>query len=187
MAASKFTKPAAKTPGTKKKVSRYAGIKASAPRDPMPVVGTYRFKWLSCEEGFNPGKGSSSFKVHLEVVSIDAGGEDHVAGQTVFFVQGISGKGQDAGLGRVKAAVMATAGFEDEDEFDAFAGEEGEFLEAVTGEANEYSTDGQPLIGRLVDCQVTRGNARDDGDYYREFAWAVVADEDGQEIPRCGE
>ena len=160
MAAAKFTKPAAKTATPKKKVSRYAGIKASAPRDPMPVVGTYRFKWVSCEEGFNPGKGSSSFKVHLEIVSIDAGGEDHQVGQTVFFVQ---------------------------DEFDAFAGEEGEFLEAVTGEANEYSTDGQPLIGRLVDCQVTRGNARDDGDYYREFAWAVVADEDGQEVPRCGE
>ena len=79
---------------------------------------------------------------------------------------------------------MATAGFEDEEAFDAFAGEEGEFLEAVTGAANAYSTDGQPLIGRFVDCQVTRGKQRDETDYYREFAWAVVPEEE-QEVLGC--
>ena len=183
--APKFTKPAAKTAGApKKKTSIYAGIKASVPHNPMPVVGQYRFKWVTCEEGFNPGKGTSSFKVNLEIAQIFSGGDEHQVGQTVFFVQVISGKGQDAGLSRVKAAVMATAGFDDEELFDAFAGEEGEFLEAVTGAANAYSKDGQPLIGRYVDCEVTRGNSRDDGDYYREFAWGVVSD-DAQEVASC--
>jgi hypothetical protein len=169
------------TPGAKpaKKKSRYAGVKAAAPRDPMPHVGEYRFRVLECEEGYNQGTDRHSFKAKCEIVMVDDVGEkSHAAGDVVQFMQLISGKSATAGLPRVKAFVMASAGYEDEDEFDAFD-PDGEFIDATTGTANGYSEAELTIVGRLVDCKVTRGNALADGtDYYREYAWSVVPEEE---------
>jgi hypothetical protein len=72
---------------------------------------------------------------------------------------------------------MSAAGFESEASFDVFD-PEGGFIEACVGAANTYSEQGMTIVGRLVDCEVRRGNTTPDGaDYYREFSWAVVPDD----------
>lgn len=178
----KFNKPAAgAAPKKNVKKSRYAGIQAATPRDPMPHVGTYRFRVIEAVEGQNPGNGNESYKVKFEIVDLDEdGARHHKAGDVVVMVQLLTGKGGPSGLQRVKSFVMAAAGYEDESEFDAFD-PEGLFIDSTAGNVNAMSERGS-IIGRVVDCMVTRGNATADGaDYYREFAWAAVGDEDPQQ------
>lgn len=179
MAIGKFSKPAAGARPPAKKKSRYAGIKAAQPRDGMPHVGEYIFRVGLIEEGHNPGKGSDSHKKTLTIADLDdTGREHHTEGDNVMVVDIINGKGGPSGLGRVKAFTMAAAGYEDEDEFDAFD-PDGEFIDASCAE-------GGPLTDRLVACKVTRGNTTADGnDYYRVYAWSVVPEEN-QDVPRPG-
>lgn len=176
MSFGKFQRPtgAASAPAQKKK-SRYAGIQAAQPRDPMPHAGAYRFRVLECSEGTNPGKGTDSFKAKLEVVTIyDPTNHAHKVGDKVAFIQLVSGKGGPAGLARAKAFVMAAAGFEDEAAYDEFD-PDGEFIDAQVGASNKFSEQGMSIVGALLDCEVLRGNATPDGtDYYRDFAWGVV-------------
>jgi hypothetical protein len=173
MALGKFTKPpvGGKPSGRK---SKYSGITAAQPRDPMPGVGLYRFRVLSCEEGHNPGKGTDSFKCRLQIVDLEEHNTQHKVGQTVFYLQLVSGPAGPSGLARVKTFVMAAAGFGSESAYDEFD-PDGGFIDAITGVANGYSDAAETFIGRLVDCSVSRGNTTPDGtDFYREYAWAVV-------------
>jgi hypothetical protein len=170
-----------------KKKSRYAGIKAAAPKDPIPHVGLYRLRVIEKEQGHNAGKGTDSYKTKFEIVELhdEDAAKHHNVGDVVIVFQLISGKAAVAGLPRVKSQVMAEAGYEDEDEYDAFD-PDGLFIDATTGATNEYSEAGLTTIGRLVDCQVTRGNATPDGhDYYREYAWGVVPEEEQDTTPKA--
>jgi hypothetical protein len=174
MGIGKFNKPAAGARPPAKKKSRYAGIKAAQPRDPMPHVGEYIFRVLEVAEGHNPGKGTDSHKKTLEIVELD-GTDQHAVGDSVVVIDLINGKGGPAGLGRVKAFTMAAAGFEDEEAYDAFD-PDGEYIDSTC-------TEGGPLTGRLVACKVTRGNTVPDStDYYRVYAWAPVGEEH-QDVP----
>jgi hypothetical protein len=153
--------------------SRYAGLKAMAPRDPMPREGEYRFEVVSCEEGYNKGTGNESFKAHLLVKECE-GEEANNGGDRVVFIQLITGKSGEFGLGRVKSFVMAAAGYADEAEYDSYD-PDGEFIDACVGKMNAYSARGDTIVGRSVLCRVSRGKATPDGaDYYREFEWAAV-------------
>ena len=175
MAIGQFSKkPAANAASKPVKKSRYAGVKAMAPRDPMPTAGEYRFVVLACEEGYNPGTGNESFKATLQVEESE-GLEANKAGDSCVFIQLVSGGSGQFGLARVKSFVMAAAGYEDEAEYDAYD-PEGEFIDACTGKANAYSERGESIVGRKVLCRVTKGKPTPDGlDYYREFEWAPAA------------
>ncbi len=173
--ANKAATAASPARGGGKRRSRYAGIEASAPRDPMPTAGDYRFRVTECVEGHNPGTGTDSFKVKLEVVESD-GSDANSEGENVLALFLVSGKGGQAGLSRVKSFVMAAAGYDDEEAFNEFD-PEGEFIDSCTGAQNEFSDMGG-VAGRLVDCRVTRGNATPTGDYYREYSWAPVGDDE---------
>lgn len=155
--------------------SRYAGISAEQPRDPMPTEGIYRFRVTRCEESMHPQKRTESFKLYLEVVDIAEGGEGFAVGDIAFVVQRISGEGSLQGLGRVKAFAVAAAGYETEAEYDAMD-PEGLLIAATVGHRNAFSEKKLTLIGRLVDCQVRKGKVREDGEYYREYTWAPVPD-----------
>lgn len=174
----KFKRPAAAGAGAAKgaarvKKSKYAGVSAAAPRDPMPEVGEYRFEILNVEAGFNPGKGQESFKISLRVAGLDdEAAKHHAEDDRLFVVFVTSGSGAQAGLSRVKAFVMAAAGYDDEAEYDAFD-PDGEFIDACEG--------GEHLPGRFVDARVTRGKDDGKGGYYREYAWGVVGPDEGQE------
>lgn len=178
MALGKFNRPAttASAPAGAKKKSRYAGIAAAQPRDPMPHVGVYRFRVLECVEGCNPGTNVESFKTTLEIVDLEEPNEHHKRGQRVTMVQLISGPSSVFGLPRTKSFVMAAAGYADEGEYDAFD-PDGGFIDSCVGASNEYAKRGDTIVGRLVDCLVSRGNATPAGDdYYREFTWQPVDD-----------
>lgn len=150
----KFNRPAPAAPKSPAKKSRYAGIEAAQPRDPMPTVGLYRFRVLDCVEGVNPGKGTESFKIFIEVVESE-GAEALEAGRQATIVFLVTGKGGPSGLARTKSFIMAAAGFEDEDEYNQFD-PDGLFIEACTGKVNDFSS--LTIKGRLLDCQVSRGN-----------------------------
>jgi hypothetical protein len=174
--AGKFARPpAASATAVKRRASRYDGVSAASGRLPIPPPGTYQVEWVSAEETRNPGNGNESCKINLKVLQIADGGKavgekdrDVAAGDTVQCLQSV---GTDAGAGRVKAAVMAAAGFDDEAAFDE-AHPHGVFVEACsTGES-------EVLIGRTAFVRVMRGNPcldkdkRPTGDYYREWEWA---------------
>lgn len=168
----KKTAPA--TTGAKKSI--YAGIQANVPREPIPDKGTYTLKVLDTVEGNNPGKGTVSFKTRFEIVEIHDGGANMKVGAVVvvpFVTEGSKAAPQNRS--RVKAQVMACAGFDDETEYDAFD-PDGLFIEACKGDSNPRSEEVATTYNdRLVLCQVERGKATPDGaDYYREYAWATI-------------
>src|SRR5690349_16342533 len=170
--AAKFGKPAPVKPGAKsQKKSKWAGLKAQAPRDPFPNVGEYLFEVLLVEEGYNPGKSTESVKITLRVIASegpDASPEDI----NVFVTERVSGNGAQQGLSRFKSFIMAAAGFADEDEYDAFD-PEGEFIEACLGRDNAFAGSERIVTGRQVACRVTQGRPTADGtDFYRVYAWA---------------
>lgn len=163
-------RPAAATPARR---SKYAGIQAAQPRDPMPAEGMYRFRVLSVDEGHNPKTGNDSFKTRLEIIELDEhAAQHHREGDVVFMGWITSGKGGASGLSRVKSFVMAAAGYTDESAYDAYD-PDGGFIEACLGAANEYAERGETILGAEVLCRVTRGNPTPDGaDYYRECDWS---------------
>ncbi len=175
-------------PPPAKKKSRYAGIPSAAPRDPMPHVGEYRLRVIGNTAGHNEGTGTDSYKSSLEIVGLDEkAAENHAEGDQVIVVQLTSGKAAKAGLPRVKAYVMAAAGYETDEEYDAFD-PEGEFIDSTEGQANQYSAADLTIVGRLVDCKVTRGKNTPDGDdYYREFHWSVVPEDEQDAVGKVGE
>jgi hypothetical protein len=186
----KFQKPvggAAAKAGEPAK-SRYAGIKANAPRPPMPHVGIYRFRCKGVEKGNNPGKSRDSYKIALEIAAVDEsqGPNDmHKVGDLVYAVFLLN---NTTGLGKAKSCTMAFAGFEDEDEYNVFdLNDSGLFMQTVLGDVStSFGKAGQTITDRLVDAMVIRGNACDGGtDYYREYAWAVVPDEEQDALPRA--
>jgi hypothetical protein len=169
--------PAGKGKPAPGKKSRFAGVAASQPRDPIPEVGAYRFRFVTVEEGYNEGNGCSSAKTTLEIVAKDS--EHHEVGDHVFIPERITGNGSAAGRSRFKAMVVAGDGHDTEAEYDEKYGADGLHLDACLGESNAHSKDGQPLIGRLVDCEVRRGKTMNDGsDYFREYSWEVVPEEE---------
>lgn len=157
------TKPAAnaaKSPPARK--SKWAGVKSSKPRDPIPHKGDYRFRLVRGE----PGRTGEWFKVILSIEDQAEGQTKHDLGDEVAILFRTI---DDAGQSRCKAFFVAVAGFEDDaayDEFDPDGAKIDAFFER--GEDSE-------LAGRLVDCSVRRGKDTPDGsDYYREFEWAPV-------------
>ncbi len=168
------------------RVSRWAGVTSAEPRDPMPRVGVYRFRVLSCEQGFNPGKGTESFKCHLQVVGAMDGSEDP-AGHECVIVELLSGKAMQSGMARTKAFIVAASGYEDDASYDAFSSDGGH-IDAVLGAANGYSS--QTIVGRLVDCRVSRGKpvnpADPGGDYYRTYEWCPVPEAEQDQTPQPG-
>jgi hypothetical protein len=178
---SKFQKPAAKAAsanvgGAGKAKSRWAGMRSSAPRDPFPHVGTYRFRVSEIEKGFNPGKQRESIKTRLVIVDADdKGQESHAIGDQVFMLNFMT----TAGTQEFQAFVTAAAGFEDDDAFVAECGDDGAFVDALLGQGTYPAT----LLGRLVDCQVTRGKDDGTGDYYRKYSFAPVSEEEQDETP----
>jgi hypothetical protein len=160
-----------------KKKSRYAGIK-ERDRDPMPDVGQYRFRIISAEEATNPGTMKESVKVHVKPVEV-VGNEYHEGAQMLCLFMRTT-----AGLAEFKRCMRFAAGFEDVDAYDAFD-PEGDFLDACVGVANEFSEAGVTVIGRLVDCTVTRGKDTGAGDWYRQYQWAVVPEDEQDQTPSC--
>jgi hypothetical protein len=167
--------PPAQRTGTARK-SRYQGAKLQGAREPVPHVGAYRF----LVHDANEGRTGDTFKGFLEIVNLDEEAQQyHKVGDQVIVLFKLVGKQGTAemGMGRVKDLTMAAAGFSDEAEFDTFDnGASGEFIAAFLGEANEFSAEGRPVVGRHVDCLVSRGADKGDGDYYREFSWVPVPD-----------
>jgi hypothetical protein len=156
--------------------SKYAGVKAAAPRYPRPQPGSYRFRIVETfETDPIPGK-DPYFVATLEVVSADNAA--HPVGSCVHFDQCVSTKAMGAGGPRIKLFVMMAVGCDDEGAYDA-EDPSGALIDAVANQihpGNKWSPN--PLAGRLIDAFVTAGaTTRDGTDFYRNFDWAIVPEE----------
>jgi hypothetical protein len=147
------------------------------PRDPMPEIGPSRFRFVSAEEGFNPGTNATSYKVKVEALDLD--GSPHTAGDcfTLVFMDTAPGK-KDFQL-----CIAGFAGYEDVEEYNAFD-PAGELPGAAIGWDNGMTPRAEELIGRIADVKVSRGGDCKDkegnptGDFYRRYQWFQVPDED---------
>lgn len=184
--------PAAAAPKAapaRRKASRWAGIKAAAPQDPIIGAGRYRLRVVGAEITTPPpGKGGKdAFRSEVEVLATD-GQCANAEGDKCVILEMLGNKGEP-GEARAKTYIMAAAGYEDEDEYNAFD-PDGEFIDAVTGDANDYSEAGLTIVGRLVDVTVTLGNpvmkdGQPTGDHFRVYHWDVVAEDEQDTTPRA--
>jgi hypothetical protein len=183
-------KTSKKTAAKKRGGSRYAGVKAGQPRDPILHQGTYIIEALGMEE--DDPNGTTYHKAKVRVVEVLEGAEDSdKAGDECVILSRVSGKFCDSGIRDVKNMTLMMSGFDysEEEEYDELD-PDGEFMDACIGEANDFSReDGKcPLFGRRAKVRVTRGNdvldkeGKPTGDYYREYRWECI-DEDDQEVP----
>jgi hypothetical protein len=133
--------------------------------------------------------GKSSVKADLEIVLTD-GECANAIGDKVVTIEMMGNTGLP-GERRTKAFILAAAGYEGDADFDAF-NPDGEFIDAVLGEANDFSAAfPATIVGRLVYVNVMRGNDVVDktskqptGDFYREYEWGVVPEETQDTTPK---
>jgi hypothetical protein len=149
--------------------SRWGGVPSSSPKEPIIEASKnpQRVKFLSCEVTFNDGTGHESFKTLVEIVESDV----HEAGTVVLagpFI--INGKSKKVGEGRVKAMAVAGMGCDADEDFDALF-PEGEPIDNALNGVEDADTS---FIGREALVLVSRGGAREGGDYFREYEWSAV-------------
>lgn len=173
------TPAAGKAKPPKAKATKAKGMGAlEASRNPMPQVGTSRFRLLEVEEGINPATNKASLKLKVEALDLD--GSPHSAGDefTLVFMRTAPGERD------YKQAVAGFAGYDEIDEYGAFD-PNGELFSALVGEDNDYNEEAAAMIGRVCDVKVSRGGdcidrvtKEPNGDFYRAYKWTPVGDDD---------
>jgi hypothetical protein len=167
-------------------------MKSKPPREPMAPYGAHRVRLESASQHRHPDKKTLSNHYVYSVVETTA---DTTAVGEVFKVLTFDTSPGRRELGHM---TMALLGYDPDD--------------AQANEAyNEYNQDGrlydaslglydsgrhwidanggnQPMIGRIVEVVVTRGNAVTEkgeptGDHYRNFSWTPI-EESEQEVPQ---
>jgi hypothetical protein len=177
-------KPAAKPAAPKRAKPKTFG----APTDEKPKVPMltaraepYRLRHIGAEELIHPEFKTKSWRFTVE---------DTETGETSITLH----MNTTAGIAEYQRQVMATAGYSTAAEYSEFDSE-GDFFETVIGEANAFAEMGLTLDRRLVDVLVSRGKpvlVKETGqpkidpltgepDYYRNYRWSVVPDEDQDE------
>jgi hypothetical protein len=109
-------------------------------------------------------------KIHLEIVDQGEGQTTHANGDQVL---ALYFQHTQAGKNGTKMFAAAIAGISEESEYDAFD-PDGEFIDALIGDSNPRTEEASAMVGRLVDCRVSRGKDTGEGDYYREYEWSPV-------------
>jgi len=149
----------------------------------MPEVGEYLLRWSSAEEVLSESKpGLSWFKALFEICEItDIANKDnivasecHAIGDTVCALHATVGDAAIFGREDTKRMVMAVAGYESEEEYDAFD-PEGFYIDCVQGIVTDYK---MGLEGRLVRARVTARKPDNKGSYYRSYEWQVVPEDE---------
>lgn len=178
MAMGSIRKPSAtaKAPKAPANESRYK-VDSGDDRDPLLWPGVYRLEILSTEEKIHPVKKTATYKIMAKILDLDEGNQYHRVGDVGAVLQSVS---NTVGPKKVKQFVIAAAGYETQEDYDAFD-PDAEFIDATTGRANRYSEQDCTLVGRIVDVEINRGPDTQDGkDFYRNCAWAPVEQEPAQ-------
>ncbi len=186
----KFAKPGAAgakpKPTAKPKPKTFGPPTDAVPRDPMLTARAepYRIRHLAAEELIHPEFKTKSWRINIE---------DTETGEAAITLH----MNTTAGIAEYQRQVMATAGYSSAAEYSEFDAE-GDFFETVIGEANAYAEAGLTLDRRLVDVIVSRGKPVIDKktgqpridpltgepDYYRNYKWTVVPDEEQDEAAK---
>jgi hypothetical protein len=176
-------KPVAKP---KPKPKKFGAATDAVPRDPMLTARPepYRVRHLGFEELIHP---------QFKTISWRSSVENTETGETAITLH----MNTTAGVAEYQRQVMATAGYESAAEYNEFD-PEGDFFETVIGEANAFAEMGLTIDRRLVDVVVKRGKPvldKETGlpkidpltgepDYYRNYAWSVVPDDEQDEAAK---
>jgi hypothetical protein len=170
-----------------------ASSEAEQGRDPLFDEGTYRCKFLGCEERPPVAGRNTWLAIKFEGVGDDEEIETRVA------LLCTSQKSLSSTGPRVKSLCMALIGMgkDDEEDYNEFD-PHGEFIDAITQgdldaaaaylsehapKGSELSEDEalEALQGAEVIVKVTRGGETDDGGYFRNVSFKPVDGEDGED------
>jgi hypothetical protein len=171
-------------PAAKPKPKKFGAATDATPRDPMLPEGEFRVRHLYGEELLHPVKKTLSWRVQFNAVQ---NGEESGPFIALFM-------NTTAGIAEFQRYCVAMAGYENAQEFNAFAqavmpdddvdGACDAFFTSVIGDANAFSAAGHRIEGRLVDVRVAYGKAclgqdgQPTGDHYRNYKWAPVPDDE---------
>ena len=157
--AKSFTKPAASG-------SRWAGIPSAMPKTPKLNVGhDYDVELVSFEETRNPGKGTESFKVTVNVLTSD---DSRIpVGSQAVVIYSKHGKSLEMGMSKLKATAVAFAGCATDEEYDA-RDPSGALIDAT------FNNVGENLIGEKAHVKVMQGQPiqGSPGEYWPECEWS---------------
>jgi hypothetical protein len=143
--------------------------------DRTPAVYRVRLTALAEECTAQKPGGQNTIKTYVEVVSGDGPSQ---AGSVFLVLHMQSQYGRED----FNEQCVALAGYDPRDEADVNAfvtfDPDGHFFAACVGDANDYKTEAQSMVGRVADVQV--GYKKDDGKggYFRTYKWAPVSDDD---------
>jgi hypothetical protein len=177
-----------KSAGASSGGGRLSWTGSGSEKEPMLGLGGYLLRVLSTGVNIKPkgapNAGRKSFKAVLEVVDADEGAESGPGKYCAVFVLST-----DAGCNETCRFVRTAAGFDTDDAFGEMVSEYADgdaelganmFMNACDGEANAFGENGSPVVGRLVRVNVQRGKPVAEGsdDYYRNYQWTAVADDE---------
>jgi hypothetical protein len=163
MAQKKMQKPAVNVSPIGRAV---AAADAAGSREPLfPNPGTYRVKFLGLQQqqevqGRNPWLKAT----------FDHEGEELAA---LFCV---STKSLASAAPRLKSLAMALTGCDDVDAYNEFD-PHGEFVDALLGFDNRFSEQVEQYVGVEILTKVSRGGDTQDGDWYRNHTFEMIAGE----------
>ena len=173
--------------GVTEKKTRYGGIEPEEAKDPFPEKGKFRFRVVSFEEGIvREHDDVQNVRLTVEIVSTKSKELKECVGENRFVPFRVRGRGAKMGKGRMKAFIVAAAGYATNAEYDAID-PHGYMIEAFLGYRGKRHKEfkGHTLVGRLVDCVVMQGNEMIDqetgqptGEFFMNYAWSPVADDE---------
>ncbi len=147
---------------------RWGGIPSALPKTPKLNIGhEYVVELVSFEETRNPGKGTESFKVTVNVLESD---DTRIpAGSAGLLIYSKHGKSLEMGMSKLKATAVAFAGCASDEAYDA---------KDPTGALidNTFNQTGENLIGEKAHVKVMQGQPiqGSPGEHWPECEWSPV-------------
>ena len=172
-------------PDKARKPSRYAGIALSKPRTPLLRPGHYVLGLTDLADGISKKTKDKLDTFTFVVVHVfDDAPAGHKVDDEVVYLRKFGGKSNEYAIEDVSRICAALAGYggDDIEEWSAF-NPDGYFVDACEGESNEYSKDGNPVVGRMVEVYGERGaeilkDGKPTGEYYTNCTWTPIINED---------
>ncbi len=151
----------------------FAGANAAGTKQPMfPEVGTFACTFLDLEVP-DPVPGRKEWLI----AKFDHDGTEYAQ---LFCMDNTS---LASSLPRLKSLCMAILGATDEDEYNEWD-PRGAFLSALQGFDNDYSEFAEGAKGSAkLNVIIARGNETNDGDWYRNPSFSVIAEDEEEEAP----
>jgi len=157
------------------RMAQYHGAVSEAREPMLPAGGPYRIRFTAVEEP-PPPPGKDPWAIFRFTVE-GSNDPDVPEGGAYAALFPISSRAMAASGPKINALCVAAAGFEDQAAFFEWDAQS-EYYCASLGEQNALAAEGYTLVGRVADVKVHHGKETATGDYYREYTWYPVPEEE---------